>query len=180
MSAEQLLSHIRLNINSFVDRNIAEFAPYNASEKRKWLSASPLGAVIHIDMKMWGGWVNPDDGSVVVAHYTPQNWIFSTIWTLGDGGHPVSGNRQFGFWPSDSGAYIYFTKGADRTTTAVDTMMSSKVFSAAHALWLSLQQRIAAFVNGAGGSATVQSATSRRYDWPSVKAAYHRPTTSWI
>ena len=179
LSAADLLAHIRLNINKFVDTRISEFSPYDASEAAVWTSASPLGAVVHIDMKAAGGWVNPDDGSVVVAEFAADHWIFSTIWTLLDMAHPVSGNRQFGFDPGDGGGYVFYTRGADRTTGVLDVAAMSLVYSAAHNLWLSFQQAVAAFVNGNGGSASVGTATSIRTPWPAIRAAHHHPTVGW-
>ena len=179
-SATDLLRHIRYHINDFIDTTNCEFSPYDSAEGTKWLSADPLGAVIHIDMKTLGGWFNPDDGSVVCSAITPQYWVFSTVWTTGDFGHPVSGNRMFGFVTNADGSYTFFTRGADRTTSAADYNGSKIVFGSAHTLWQSLQQKIAAFVNANGGAATVETPVVARYDWPQVLARYHEPTVEWL
>jgi hypothetical protein len=178
-TAARLLEQIRMDFNSFIDTDISEFAPYDSGHAATWEKADPTGAVIHIDMKMWGGWVNPDDGSVVCAERKPDHWIFSTIWTPGDFGHPVSGNRQFGYYQTDSG-YVFYTRGADRATGALDHAISGKMFTAADGLWRSLQNGIAAFVNSKGGSATVNARHWERYDWPSVELAYHHPIETWL
>lgn len=180
VTAEELLSHIRLNINSFVDTNVSEFSPYDNDEARVWRSTTPLGSVIHIDMKSTHGLLNLDDGSVVVSEFAADHWIFSTIWTVLDQGHPVSGNRQFGFTPDEGGGYVFYTRGADRTTSLLDVAAMSMVFAAAHSLWLSLQQRIAAFVNSNGGSASIGTATSIRTPWTAIQSAYHHPTVGWV
>ena len=180
LSAAEFLSHIRLNINMFVDTRISEFAPYDAREAAVWTSVSPGGAVVHIEMRAAGGWANPDDGSVVVAETATDHWTFSTIWTVMDMAHPVSGNRQFGFSPGDGGGYVFYTRGADRTTGVLDVAAMSLVYSAAHNLWLSFQQAVAGFVNSNGGSASIGTATSIRTPWPAIKAAHHHPSVTWV
>lgn len=180
LSAEELLSKIRLNINQFVDTNITEFSPYDNKESEKWNSSSPLTSVVHIDMKAWEGWLNPDDGSVVASEITPQYWIFSTIFAPSDCAHPVSGNRQFGFIQQPDGSYIFYTRGADRPTRLIDKTMSSTVFGAADKLWRSFQDKTANFINTNGGIATIDPPTSERYDWGTVQSQYHHPKTSWL
>jgi hypothetical protein len=184
MTAEQLLETIRRNINMFVDGspNGCNFDPYDpAVDTPAWLppflpTGFP-GAVISIDMFSNG--VNVDDGSVVAAEIASDHWIFSTLWTPDDGGHPVSGNRRFGFEPRSAGEFVFYTRGADRTTTVVDSRLAATVFGAAHHLWKSFQLRVAAFVNNNGGRAHIEDAKSDRYDWGTVKASYHHPTVSW-
>ncbi len=181
-SPEDLLTFIRQNLNTVVDTNVSEFSPYDALvDTPLWLSGNPLGAVIHIDMNTLWGYFNPDDGSVVTAETAPDHWIFSTIWTLGDLSHPVSGNRQFGFTRQGDGSFVFYTRGADRATGRIDKALAEKVvFAKAHELWLSLQQGIANYVNSNGGAALVNPPTSCRYDWGAVSAQYHQPTVSWI
>jgi Phage-related lysozyme (muraminidase) len=179
LTAEELLSHVRLNLNRFVDTNNSEFAPYDSGEARTWSSSSPLGSVVHIDMKAAGGWINVDDGSVVVSEYAADHWIFSTIWTVLDQAHPVSGNRRFGF-TREGTSYTFYTRGADRCTGLLDTAAMAIVFSAAHNLWLSLQRGIASFITSSGGSASVGTATSVRTPWSSIQPTYHHPTVGWV
>jgi hypothetical protein len=179
-TAETLLEYIRLNINQFVNTDIAEFSPYDKAEAETWRTKAATGSVIHIDMKTARGWLNPDDGSVVVSEIAPDHWTFSTIWTLADMGHPVSGNRRFGFITEPDGGFTFYTRGADRATGKLDKAMSGTVFSAAHNLWLSLQQKIAAFVNSNSGQATVGPAVSIRIPWPEIRATYYHPKVNWI
>jgi hypothetical protein len=184
MSAEQLLEFIRRNINNFVDGapDGCNFQPYDPMiDTSAWLplflSTAFPGAVVSIDMFSSG--VNVDDGSVVLSEIGPDHWVFSTLWTPDDGGHPVSGNRQFGFVPGAAGEFVFYTRGADRTTSALDNLASATVFGAADQLWLSFQRRVAAFANGNGGMAVIEAATSNRYDWPTIQATYHHPATPW-
>jgi hypothetical protein len=140
-----------------------------------------LGTVVHIKLKTAWGYANPDDGSVVVSDASAADWVFSTCWTESDLGHPVSGNRKFGYSGSEGGPLTFYTRGADRTTKTIDQALANQVvFPQAERLWLSLQRGIANFVNTHGGTATVLSPTSERHDWPAVAALYWHPTTPWI
>jgi hypothetical protein len=189
-SPMDLLRHIRTRINDFVDTQIAEFTPYDpAYDAALWdpgaYGLPMLGAVIHIDMKenvdLWGS-ANVDDGSVVVADAGPSYWTFSTIWTPDDFAHLVSGNRQFGFVSNVDGSYTFFTRGADRCTSRVDNFLQDTVFSAGHALWVSFQQRIEAYVVDHGGSASRGSWLSSRYEWDGpygVASYYFAPDNVW-
>jgi hypothetical protein len=177
---EDLLAHIRGNINAVIDTTKANFAPYDAAtDGPLWTSSSPTGAVIHIDMLTFSGWVNPDDGSVVCAEAAPDHWIFSTIWTVGDGAHPVSGNREFGFSRGDDGSFTFYTRGADRTTGVADWAGAEVIFRAADELWRSLQSGIVQLVNTHGGSATAGVPISNRHDWDTVKASHWHPSVDW-
>lgn len=180
MTAEMLLDYIRRDINRFLSSKFAEFAPYDSSSETLWASPNPVGAVLHIDMNMGSSYANPDDGSVVCSEAASDHWIFSTIWTLGDQDHPVSGNRQFGFVSVADGSFVFYTRGADRTTGFIDEILQKAVFEKAHELWSSLIAGIASFVRTHGGKAQIDSPISCRYDWPSVYSTYHLPSTDWI
>ena len=173
MTAERLLQRWRLDINSTVDQRFAYFEPYDADEATIWTSSAPTGAVIHIDMRSGADWANPDDGSVICGESAADHWTFSTIWTPLDMGHPVSGNRWFGFVPGPKGTYVFGTRGADRATAMIDHALSDIIFASAHALWMSLQQGLVNLVTSVGGTATIGAALSDRYDWPAMRSTYH-------
>lgn len=183
-SLEGLLNYIRLNINDFVSREKATFAPYDDADRTKWRSNAPVGAVIHIDLGGAGA-LNPEDGSVVCSSYTKTDWIFSTIWTLADLNHPVSGNRQFGCYSikgpgmPDDGSYIY-TRAADRITdNIVNGFLMDTIFKGGHETWLGFQRKVWNFVNLKGGKARILPAFSARYGWNEMKAA-HKPIVEWV
>lgn len=177
-----LLAYIRQHMNDFVDTNICEFKPYAAADVPLWMGTSPLEAVVHIDMKVpvLGGAVNLDDGAVVVSEVAADHWIFSTIRTGGDGYHPVSGNRQFGFMPAPEGGFIFYTRGADRLTTFLEANAAGQAFTAADRLWKSFQTHLVNYVLGAGGSARILSPISVRHVWPADVSAIYSPTEAWI
>lgn len=171
-TAPQLLEAMRLKLNDLVDSRYANFEPYDDDEATLWQSSSPEGAVIHIDMRMGGPNMNPDDGSVACTRKTSDHWLFSTIWSVADASHPVSGNREFGYTQGSDGSVTLYTRGADRLTRLVDDLMSDTVFSGAHSLWMSLQQGLKRWIDGAGGAAEILSPTSNRYDWEEVQRTY--------
>jgi hypothetical protein len=175
VTAEAVLDRWRRDLNSTIDQRMAFFEPYDGEEAAIWGSSAPAGAVLHIDMRSGADWANPDDGSVVVGEAGPDHWTFSTVWTPQDLGHPVSGNRWFGFVRREDGTIVFGTRGADRPTGRLDDALSDIVFTAAHSLWLTLQQGLANLIDGMGGAATIQQATSVRYDWSGVTAAYRVP-----
>jgi hypothetical protein len=171
-TASQLLEAMRMRLNDLVDNRYANFEPYDDEEATLWQSSSPEGAVIHIDMRMGGPNMNPDDGSVACTRKTSDHWIFSTIWSVADAAHPVSGNREFGYTEGSDSSVTLYTRGADRPTRIVDNLISDTVFSGAHSLWMSLQQGLKSWIDGAGGAAEILSPTSNRYDWEAVRRRY--------
>jgi hypothetical protein len=188
MTAEEVLEVVRTNINSFVDEGYADFEPYDNKyppvtfdDDAHWNSTSPESTVLSIQMRM-SRYFNPDDGSVICAKAQPNYWIFSTLYTDEDGKHPVSGNRQFGYVEDPDGGYVFFTRGADRATGAVDDAPLVPVFTMANLLWKSFQERLADYINAParGGTATVSPPISRREYWPAVKVVAWHPTASWI
>lgn len=205
VTAEEFLTYFRSNINQFAKPH-AEFNPYDSTSGTLWKSNKPLDAVISINLAK----VNVDTsrgeppygvptgdakltiekGSVVVSEFTSSHWNFSTAKTANDGWHPVSGTRQFGIKKKgENGSYTLYTKGADRITTSADLaanwlsswfLSGGVVFSAADALWVSMQNAVATYINTNGGSAVVGSKTSKRYNWPAVKKSYFRPKRTWL
>lgn len=174
-TAEQLLNHIRTNINSFVDTNYSYFEPYHwngINDTNLWNSSNPLGAVIGIDIK------GPDNGSVVVTKYSSSGWTFSTIYDPTYLSHPVSGHRDFGFTKNTDGSYTFYTRGVDRLTDftgdsahKISEYFSGKSFpfSQADSLWKSFQKKISEYVNLKGGKANTNTPQIERPDWQKVK-----------
>jgi outer membrane protein OmpA-like peptidoglycan-associated protein/cell wall-associated NlpC family hydrolase len=177
--AEDLFDHIRRNLNDFVDNRVSEFKPLSQKDHDRFYGDDPVGAVFTIKMKL-GGRFGVESGSVVVSEASAKHWIFATAWTSEDNDHPVSGNREFGYKPQDDGSFIFYTRGADRPTGILDMLMYDAVFNTAHTLWLSLQDRIAEFVNNNGGAASDENPSSRRYEWDAVKDWYFSPSVSWL
>jgi len=97
------------------------------------------------------------------------HWIFSVIESIRDGGHPVSGNRRFGWYKRDDKT-VFYTKGVDRVTTWIDRIASAagQVFENADATWISMQAKLVEYINANGGSAVALDRVSVRCDWDSV------------
>jgi len=180
-TAPQLLEYMRKNINTFIDQTKANFKPFNNSEYLTWNSNNYLGGIIHIDMgnnNTWAGGLHPidqpDDGSVICTKAQSDHWIFTTITAPGDGEHPVSGNRQFGFIQNRNGSYTFYTRGVDRATGYIDDFLQENwdvIFSKADELWSSLQQGIVNYVNSNGGNAMISQDNTKTFrpNWDKVR-----------
>ncbi|MGH1518767.1 hypothetical protein [Chryseobacterium sp. JK1] len=154
----EFFNFFRLNINLFAEK----FTPivdsnYGIDDTALWNSSNPLGALIHIEIPI-------DDGTVVCSGVSSNAWIFSTIKApMGmdyDGIHPVAGNRVFSYYMEGNTMYIY-TRGVDRVSKKVtDTpnlanyIMEASAFLGADQLWTGMQDKLSAYVNQKGGSAT--------------------------
>jgi len=173
---ESLTNYVRKNINSFVDPNLAKFAPYTSyghDETALWNSSNPTGAVVNIDI---GG---PDNGSVIVSKSNTTSWTFTTIYDPLYLKHPVSGNRDFGIRPGGNGSLVFYTRGVDRMTTwDVTTFQylhdqAGSLFPGPYnqgdKLWSSFQRKLTDFINSNGGSAGVGNPEILRPDWARVK-----------
>jgi hypothetical protein len=179
-SPEQLLEHIRKNINNFVNTDVSNFhssSGFNTNEEIVWNSSNPLGAIIHINIPLPGTGGNlSDDGDVICSDYASNHWIFSTIQSPKSFQHPVSGNRMFGFDKNKDGSYTFYTRGLDRITdfggSALEwfaNKVNASTFSLAEPLWTSFQNKIKDFTNSNGGISTVLTPTIERPDFDSVK-----------
>lgn len=175
MTADQLLQFMRANLNNFVDNDMAVFSPYATVDAARWNANNPLGAVLSIELGL-----TPDSASVVTSDVNNQSWTFSTLWTTQDYGHPVSGNRRFGYFEWN-GSLVFYARGADRATSNIlDRSISRLVFAGGDSLWKSFQHQLTSFVNTYGGSARVGRTVSHRCDWDNVRSRYYNPSTSWL
>ena len=148
-------------------------------DQQSWLNGNVLGTVFSIQLVPFG----LDDGAVIASQYDyypveqKASWTFSTVHqenipqtitednggTQNDGYHPVSGNRQFGFFANTAGKYEYFTMGADRITTWWQ-LAGAYAFSPFHSLgdpysiadpvWHCLQDQIEQFLDNKNISST--------------------------
>jgi hypothetical protein len=175
VTPEFFLDILRSTFNSFLDSDITSFYGYNYNEHNLWTSDNPLGSILRFNMLAIGGLEgldNPDDGSVITSDFQDSYWVFSTLQTPGDFGHPVSGNRRFGFTVNQDGSYTFYTRGIDRATGYLDHAMQETtglLFSKADQLWQSFQQNLADYINNNGGSAIVQPPVTERPNWEKVE-----------
>jgi hypothetical protein len=183
---EALLSHIRVKLADFLDKEACEFTPYDEQVNGpKWRGPDPLSAVMHFNMTSLPLEVpaNFEDGSVICSEIDANHWIFSTLWTPDDLDHPVSGNRLFGVSRTDQGWEV-FTRGADRISTwgnwTSNWVISDLVFRGGHRCWTSFQRRVREFVQSHDGGAALGVTSSHRYRWSDVEAAYYHPTVTWL
>ena len=176
----ELCTLMRTRFTSLLDPAITTFEAYSPADAAQFAAASPFGALMKFNMRLANtSAANVDDGSVLCSRFTGTEWVFSTAFTPADLNHPVSGNRAFGV-RAEGATFVAYTRAADRTTTLADAALSSMVFDAAFRLWLSFQTRLMRLIIDNGGIAMMEPPTSCRYDWPTVRAAFHRPTVPWI
>ena len=167
---------------------------YDGVDAKQWLADAPVGTMGRFAV---GGGPsfefisNPDCLDVVCSELVgADHWIFSTIYTPTDLGHPVSGNRQFGIAvrrPSDVYSSIYdhvfaepvtddklyfYTRGTDRCATLADSVLAGAVFAGGHDCWVHVQKSVRAFVRLHGGEASVPGCISNREPWPDMLKAY--------
>lgn len=179
---KELFNHIRLNINDFFDDLV--FTPvvdsnYGLNETILWNSTNPLGAILSIN-------INPDEGSVVCSKFNQitGEWYFTTIEVPWDGTHPVSGNRAFGYYSTQAGDMVIYTRGVDRysfgthmlgnTGATLEAASQLAAFNAADSKWQNFQQKITNFVNqgqanGLNGTSNVNAPEKYRPNWNKVK-----------
>jgi len=181
-SALAFFNYWRLDIakgddTQFVDTDDCSFKAFDSGEGSRWASDNPVKTYITIHLARLLASLTSfsfDDGSVMCTQFssgeTQAYWTFSVIHSFRDGGHPVSGNRRFGFYTTQDGKSIFYTKGVDRVTTIIDRLASAagQVFENADKTWVSLQDKLVDYVNSHGGAATKRPRTSARCDWDDV------------
>lgn len=184
-NSQQFLEHIRKNINSFVDPDLSVFEPYGLSlgivkNKNMWDSNTPLGAILGIDLYVFTQLLGIDDGSVICSHHDITKWRFSTLHTLLDSNHPVSGNREWGFKINDDGSYTFFTRAVDRVTSYIDLPILA--YTAGGFVWESFQEKVANFVNqpSSDGEAIIMKPVIQRPSWEELEKKYFNPKTTWL
>lgn len=165
----------------FIDKVIqlvgnTSFKAYSDDPDRiRWESDNFLGAVMQFDNLV-------DDLGVVASEVNDDHWIFTTVRDsrlpfLGDvGTHPVTGHRMFGFYETEQSSTVIYTRGADRTTGAMETITSPATFLGGHLIWLAWQAGIVNYVNENGGEADYLDYTSERYPYDLVAKYFADPT----
>lgn len=169
----QLLNHVRKNLKSFFDANVAELGAHLPEDQAEWDKGVMLGTIMLFRIYKWG--LPIERGAVVVSSSTPRSWVFSPV-KIGAGiigTHPVAGNREFGIRPEGTG-HVLYVRAADRP---YDTLPpESVVFEGADALWSSFQANIVKFVSENGGNATAVAPVIHRPQWNAVvDAGYFKP-----
>ena len=167
-TAASLLRHVRLNINDFLSSVLGEFSPYDeAIDGPVWRSDAPRTAVLKIDL------LGPDNAAVVCTEADADHWIFNTVRTPvlppGTGTHPVSGQRMFGYLEHENGDVTIYTRGADRATGYLDSLIEEQLYLGGAAFWVEFQYRLIKFVRDNGGEAELSGTFSRRFPWIDVQ-----------
>ena len=167
-----VLNHVRTHLDDFVDTSKSSFAPYpnqpgGGDNVGRWASTRPTGSFVTIDIPV-------NDGTVAVIDSARDHWTFATVQSPGDGLHPVSGNRQFGYTENGDGTVTFYTRGVDRITDSGSQAVNwatragggpGIAFSEADELWQSFQSGVATYVRQVGGQAEVGGRISIQPDW---------------
>lgn len=177
---QQFYNFFRLNISQFVAGTGVSFAPSTISginESTLWNSSNPLNSIISIN-------ISPDSGSVICSNYTNSHWYFTTLttpWTFSwteddyDGYHPVSGNREFGYYQNVNGNYVFYVRGVDRIhrknvqRIARNLPGANSEFDGSDNLWNNMKESIKLFVNSNGGTAVSNQNIIYRPNWTDIK-----------
>lgn len=169
----QLLEHVRKNLNSFFDPNVAKLGAHLPDDQTEWNKGLVLGTIMLFHIFKWN--VEIERGAVVVSMTSPRSWVFSPV-KIGSGivgTHPVAGNREFGIRPEGT-SHVLYVRAADRPYDTIPP--ESVVFEGADALWSSFQTRVTKFINENGGKATAVAPVIHRPQWKAVvDAGYFKP-----
>jgi hypothetical protein len=180
---KELLKKIRRYFeNEFIDTNYAYFYPHSKMENEKWLSDSPLGAVLEIDIRstLFGvDLFGPDNAAVVCSQFDELKWRFSTItmphWATSNE-HPVSGHREFGIKKINDDYSIFYIKGIDITSYSsimgVNTVTEMLGYYNAIKLWLSLVEKVTNFINEKNGCARILDSYQNEIELREVKMKF--------
>lgn len=138
-TAPQLLLEYRANISRWIAGGSGgqSLAPYDATNAAMWNSPNYNNAVL--SFVLWSlpiiG-IQAETGAVVVTCSSATDWVFTTVTTIKDGAHPVSGNRSFGVLDNHDGTLMLFTKGTDRVIDQLPYNTSAPtVFEKGEAFW---------------------------------------------
>jgi len=194
LSPQELLQVFRASLTSqepLVDRHRGIFSPYDKELDKD----SELGSVIHIRMILLREF-NPDDGSVVCSALETEYFRLSTVWAPLDFWHPVSGNREFGFWKVDlrEGAqmavatqdlavpgaysleaptYVFYTMGADCVAHGLASLSPGLTLNSGGEMWKSFQERFVNYIRKNGGEAYIPDGKAgAKHPWS--KTVVHR------
>ena len=176
---QEFYNYFRLNINQFVGATGVSFVPSTitgVSESNLWNSANPLNSIVSIN-------IPADSGSVICSNYTTSHWYFTTLttpyafsWTEDDydGYHPVSGNREFGYYPDVNGNYVFYVRGVDRVHRKNVERIARQInangeFADSDILWNTMKQNLKNYVNNNGGTAVLNVNQIYRPNWNDVK-----------
>jgi len=138
---------------------------------------SVAGLPIHIPISNLVNFPLRNDGTVVLSDYqknvtTNHYWFtFTTMATLYDGTHPVSGNRRFGIVPHPNGGWQFYISGVDRAwgwyTALGNFLLDDFGFQEADELWGTIQSNIVNYISNHQGEASffIPTHNSSRINW---------------
>lgn len=177
---QEFYNFFRLNLNLFTQSAGVSFQPSTitgVNESVIWNSNNPINSILSINMQ-------PDSGSVICSNYTNNYWYFTTLttpWAFSwsqddyDGFHPVSGHREFGYYQTVNGNYVFFVRGVDRIQRAAVFTIAQmnpnwdSPFTPADQKWNAMQENLKNYVEAHGGVATINMDNIYRPNWNDIK-----------
>lgn len=169
-SPEELLSYIRRNLGAFVDTSVVVFEPLDSSSREVWESEEPLGALLHVTIKLGGE--GAMDGAVLVSKASPDHLMLTTLWTARFGYHPFHGNREVGIATRADGSAVLFTKALLRASSQRASDDLRPLYRAIENAWGSFQHRVIEFVNENGGEARRGTVSYGQGTWDLYQRLY--------
>ncbi|QEW21739.1 hypothetical protein LA6_003951 [Marinibacterium anthonyi] len=174
MSKDAFFKHVRVNLNDFLDQFVSTFGPYDTADRTDWNEGrdAQLGTIMVFGIAL--PVLGTDDGAVVVSQTKNFQWTFSPVkdgFFGSFGTHPVAGNRQFGL-REVAGRYEFYTRAFDRVYPTEVDPFEEEAFKGADDLWKSLQNKLVAYVNKNGGTATALTPTVPGGNDPDKKPQY--------
>lgn len=167
LNAAEFLVYLRTNLGTFLDPAIAVVHVDDAEALKKGNpTVVRFDIITSINLGVAKARADFETAAVFLSDSRENRWVFTTIFDLSSLDHPVSGNREFGYFRRNDGAYVFYTRGVDRTSGIRFDLFRFDVFSNAELLWEGWQSKVNAFVNTHYGKAE-----------PALLRAGTRPTT---
>ena len=181
LNPSQFLDFVRTHLDWFIDHTKASFRTKSPNDLSAWQQGL-LGTQLQFSIIIP---LIPNRpriarvAEVILSDRTNSRWVFSTGHDDRTPNHPVSGNREFGVEMLPNGHVVFYTRGADRISNALDAINQDLIFSGGEDLWTAFQDRMVALVNSHDGNASPITPQVNRPCWSTIKGNIFNPSTTW-
>ena len=176
-----LLYQVRQHFAEFFDPALAVYGPASKDDQVALISPNPAGAVVHVAYKVQGG---GRDTAFLLSEASADH----VVWTSLHGGKTglshnlYSGNRELGVasaLPMDG--CVLYSRAAMRAAEAGTLQEEAALAAQSQTLWLSVFERIRAFVEANGGAVVdgLEPPISTFVAWNDVAKSLHQPKIGW-
>ncbi|HQW94681.1 MAG TPA: hypothetical protein PLU58_02720 [Saprospiraceae bacterium] len=168
-TANDVFNFIRTNFSDFLNKDVSdELFPYSLVSYKSWL-LNETGAIMVFNTPM-------DDAAVITSQATSNSWVFTPVFTIGDGSHPLAGHREFGLSANGDNTFTFYTRGVDRLWGIEDVIYNStqnggRFFNNADMLWNGVMNNVINYIQSpaVGGTAFQTHNFNRRILWSTTK-----------